>query len=131
MLLGSLRYIQKIFSHNISGRQENKFFARLFQAIRIEVNDELNALKDLLQQSLDLLNPSGRLVVISYHSIEDKIVKSFMKFGNFSNNPSKDFFGHMDTPFRLISKRPITPSSTEVRLNNKSRSAKLRICEKL
>ena len=109
----------------------NKFFARIFQAIRIEVNDEIGALKELLQQSVDVLKPSGRLVVISYHSIEDRLVKNFMKFGNFSNNSNKDFFGRELKLFNVITKKPITPSVEEVKHNNKSRSAKLRICEKI
>ncbi len=122
---------KKIFKDVVSPKYENQFFARLFQAIRIEVNDEINALKDLLIQSSNLLNPSGRLVILSYHSIEDKIVKSFMKFGNFNNHPEKDFFGNQSNPFRLVTKKPITPSDEEIKLNNKSRSAKLRVCEKI
>lgn len=109
----------------------NKFFARIFQAIRIEVNDEIGALKELLKQCLDILNPSGRIVVISYHSIEDRIVKSFMKFGNFLNSPAKDFFGNELKSFQLINKKPIVPSAAEIRFNSKSRSAKLRVCEKI
>ena len=120
-----------IFKGLVSDRHQNKFFARLFQAVRIEVNDEINALKELLNQSLELLNPSGRLVVISYHSIEDKIVKSFMRFGNFSSVPKKDFFGNHCQPFKIITKKPIVPTREEVQSNNKSRSAKLRIAEKL
>ena len=122
---------KQLFGSAISGKQENKFFARLFQAIRIEVNDELNCLKELLKQSLEILNPSGRLVVISYHSLEDKIVKNFMKFANFSNSPAKDFFGNPSLPFKVITKRPIVASDAEVKFNNKARSAKLRVCEKL
>jgi len=121
---------KNIFKKSISKNKENQFFARLFQAIRIEVNDEINSLKELLKQSLEILNPSGRLVVISYHSIEDKIVKSFMKFGHFSNYPCQDFFGNVLSPFNVITKKPITPSKIELKHNNKSRSAKLRICEK-
>ena len=112
-------------------KNNNKFFARIFQAIRMEVNDEIGALKELLKQCLDILKPSGRLVVISYHSIEDRLVKSFMKFGNFLNSPKKDFFGNELKSFQLINKKPIVPSVSEIKLNNKSRSAKLRICEKI
>jgi 16S rRNA (cytosine1402-N4)-methyltransferase len=123
--------LKKIFNNKTIGLKDNKFFARIFQAIRIEINDEINILKELLSQSLELLRPKGRLVVISYHSAEDKIVKSFMKYGNFLNTPKKDFFGNISTPFRLVTKKPIVPSVTEINQNNKSRSAKLRICEKL
>ena len=123
--------LKALFPQVIQSENKNKFFARIFQAIRIEVNDELTALKELLQQCLDVIKPSGRLVIISYHSIEDRLVKSFMKFGNFINSPDKDFFGNSSRPFRLINKKPITPSIAELKSNNKSRSAKLRICEKI
>ena len=123
--------LKDLFPQVIQSENKNKFFARIFQAIRIEVNDELTALKELLQQCLDVIKPSGRLVIISYHSIEDRLVKSFMKFGNFRNSPNKDFFGNPSRPFRIINKKPITPSITELKSNNKSRSAKLRICEKI
>jgi 16S rRNA (cytosine1402-N4)-methyltransferase len=122
---------KNIFNHTVSSKKKHQFFARLFQAVRIEVNDEINALKDLLIQAEKLLKPSGRLVVLSYHSIEDKIVKSFMKFGNFNSFSEKDFFGKKLSPFKLITKRPIVPTDLEIKLNNKARSAKLRICEKL
>jgi len=122
---------KQIFSPVVDKGKENKFFARLFQAIRIEVNDEINSLKELLKQSLEALNPSGRLVVISYHSIEDRLAKRFMRFGNFSNVSEKDFFGNSNPPFKIITKKPITPSEVELKVNKKSRSAKLRICQKL
>tara|TARA_B100001250_G_scaffold414621_1_gene454777 strand:- start:12202 stop:13104 length:903 start_codon:yes stop_codon:yes gene_type:complete len=122
---------KKLFNSPLSNKQENKFFARLFQALRIEVNDELNSLKELLTQALDILKPSGRLVVISYHSLEDKIVKNFMKFGHFINSPVKDFFGNPSFEFKLINRKPIVPSDHEIKLNNKARSAKLRVCEKI
>lgn len=109
--------------------KKNKFFARIFQAIRIEVNDEIESLKKLLQSSLELLSPGGRLVVISYHSIEDRIVKNFMRFGKFESFPEKDFFGNPFRPFELINKKPILASSKEIEINNRARSAKLRIAE--
>ena len=112
-------------------KNQNQFFARIFQAIRIEVNDEICALKELLKQALDILKPKGRLVVISYHSKEDKLVKSFMKFGNFLNTPNQDFFGNITKPFNQITKKPIVPSLDEVNSNNKARSAKMRVCEKI
>ena len=123
--------LKELFNASVSNKHENKFFARLFQAIRIEVNDELSALKELLNQALEILNPSGRLVIISYHSLEDKIVKNFMKFGHFLNSPVKDFFGNPSFSFKLINRKPIVPSYHEIKLNNRARSAKLRVCEKL
>ncbi|MAQ47846.1 MAG: 16S rRNA (cytosine(1402)-N(4))-methyltransferase [Flavobacteriales bacterium] len=122
---------KKIFNSIVNKQYENKFFARLFQAVRIEVNDELNALKELLVQSKDILKPSGRLVVIAYHSLEDVLVKRFMKFGNFLNFQEKDFFGRAKSSFKVITKKPIIPSEFELKNNTKSRSAKLRICEKI
>ena len=110
--------------------KKNQFFARIFQAIRIEVNDEINALKDLLSASLNVLKPKGRLVVISYHSTEDRVVKTFMKFGQFEAFAKKDFFGNQFRPFSLVNKKPIIPSSEEMNLNNRSRSAKMRVAEK-
>ena len=109
--------------------KKNQFFARIFQAIRIEVNDELNALKELLTSSLNVLRPGGRLVIISYHSIEDRIVKTFMKFGHFDAFPKKDFFGNQFRPFNLVNKKPILPSIKEMNLNSRSRSAKMRVAE--
>lgn len=110
---------------------ENRFLARVFQALRIEINDELWALQDLLQQSLDVLKPGGRLVVISYHSLEDRLVKNFMKSGNFEGKVEEDFFGNRKSVFNLINKKPITPGNEELRQNSRSRSAKLRIAEKI
>ena len=109
--------------------KRNQFFARIFQAIRMEVNDEINSLKELLTNTLEILKPGGRLVVISYHSIEDRLVKNFMKFGHFKSFPKKDFFGNKFSPFDLINKKPIMASSRELTLNSRSRSAKLRIAE--
>ena len=109
--------------------KRNQFFARIFQAIRMEVNDEINSLKELLTNTLEILKPRGRLVVISYHSIEDRLVKNFMKFGHFKSFPQKDFFGNKYSPFDLINKKPLMVSSRELMLNSRSRSAKLRIAE--
>jgi len=118
-----------LFSGSFYVPKKNQFFARIFQAIRIEVNDELNALKDLLGATLNALSPGGRLVVISYHSIEDRIVKTFMKFGHFEAFPKKDFFGNQSRPFTIVNKKPILPSSKEMISNNRSRSAKMRVAE--
>ncbi len=112
-------------------KQRNRELAQLFQAIRIEVNDELGALRRFLEQSLDVLKPGGRLVVMSYHSLEDRLVKTFMQSGNFEGNVETDPFGRTSRPFKLISRKPITPSDQELIDNPRSRSAKLRIAEKL
>ncbi|HEY9125050.1 MAG TPA: 16S rRNA (cytosine(1402)-N(4))-methyltransferase RsmH [Bacteroidales bacterium] len=110
---------------------ENKYMAQVFQAIRIEVNGELDNLKQLLEQSAEMLVPSGRLVVITYHSLEDRMVKNFIKCGNVEGNENKDFYGNRNAPFKAINKSVITPSDEELKTNNRSRSAKLRIAEKL
>ena len=109
---------------------ENKYLAMLFQALRIEVNGELEALQALLQQATEVLNPGGRLVVMSYHSLEDRLVKNFFKTGNFEGKLEKDFYGNPIVPLRLVTRKPITASETELQTNNRSRSAKLRVAEK-
>lgn len=111
--------------------KEKKFLAQVFQALRIEVNDEMRVLKDMLQQTLRVLKPGGRLVVITYHSLEDRLVKNFLKTGNFEGKGEQDFFGNLLTPFRLINNKVIVPSEEEIQSNPRSRSAKLRIAEKL
>jgi 16S rRNA (cytosine1402-N4)-methyltransferase len=108
----------------------HKFYAQVFQAIRIEVNQELEALKQLLLQTSELLKPGGRLVVISYHSLEDRLVKNFMKRGSFDGAIKKDFFGNVLKPFKEVIKHPHVPGEDEIRLNGRARSAKLRIAEK-
>ncbi|MBJ04810.1 MAG: 16S rRNA (cytosine(1402)-N(4))-methyltransferase [Flavobacteriales bacterium] len=123
--------LKSIFQASIPLKYQNKFFARLFQAIRIEVNDEVNSLKEMLDQTRNILVSSGRIVVISYHSVEDKVVKNFMKYGNLENSLQQDFFGNKLSQFKVLTKKPITPASTEINRNNKSRSAKMRVCEKI
>jgi len=115
----------------VPGKMKNKYLAQVFQALRIEVNSELEVLKDLLVQSKDVLKPSGRLVVITYHSLEDRLVKNFLKKGSFSGELEKDFFGNQLVDFKLITRKPVTPSNEELKLNNRARSAKLRIAEKV
>ena len=110
--------------------KENKYMAQVFQAIRIEVNDELKALEEMLLASPALLSTGGRLVVISYHSLEDRLVKNVTKFGNINGKPVKDIYGNLQRPFNPISKKPITPGDIELELNPRARSAKLRIAEK-
>lgn len=110
--------------------KENQYYAQVFQALRIEVNKELDALQELLIQSLDVLKPEGRLVVISYHSLEDRLVKNFMRSGKFEGEIEKDFYGNQLTPFKQITRKPIIPEAAEIKTNNRARSAKLRIAEK-
>ncbi len=115
----------------INKKQEKKELAQVFQALRIEVNKEMDTLKDMLRQALEALKPGGRLVVLTYHSLEDRLVKNFMKTGNFEGKSDKDFFGKVQTPFRLINNKVIVASEEEVESNPRARSAKLRIAEKL
>ncbi len=111
--------------------QEHKFYAKVFQALRIAVNREIESLREMLIQSLEMLAPSGRLVVITYHSLEDRLVKNFMKTGNFEGEEEKDFYGNQFSPFRLITRKGITPGADEIQNNNRARSARLRIAEKI
>ena len=115
----------------INPRQEKKDLAQVFQALRIEVNGEMEALKQFLKVSADRLKPGGRLVVITYHSIEDRIVKNFFKTGNVEGIEEKDFFGKVNTPWKAVTRSPIVASEEEVERNPRSRSAKLRVAEKI
>ena len=112
-------------------KDEAKFLTKLFQALRIELNGEIEALKMALEQSLKLLNPEGRLVVMSYHSLEDRLVKNFMRSGNTDGIIEKDFFGRATTPFKVITRKAIAPSDEEIQTNPRSRSAKLRVAERI
>lgn len=112
-------------------KNESKFLTKLFQALRIEVNGEMEALKMALEQSLKMLRPGGRLVVISYHSLEDRLVKNFLKSGNFEGQIEKDFFGRSTTPFELVTRKAVVPTEEELNRNPRSRSAKLRAAIKL
>lgn len=110
--------------------KENKVLSQLFQAIRIEVNDEMTVLQEFLNQTVECLKPGGRLVVIAYHSLEDRMVKNFMRSGKFEGEVEKDFFGNPLTPFNLISRKAIVPDKDEIAINPRARSAKLRVAEK-
>ncbi|MDX5420758.1 MAG: 16S rRNA (cytosine(1402)-N(4))-methyltransferase RsmH [Hymenobacteraceae bacterium] len=110
--------------------KENKYLAQVFQALRIEVNDEMKALEEMLQQTAEVLKPGGRLAVISYHSLEDRLVKNFIAKGKFFGEVEKDLFGNEKKPFDAVSRKPIVPSEQELLTNSRSRSAKLRIAEK-
>jgi len=112
-------------------RHEHKFYAKVFQALRIAVNHEIDYLKEMLEQALSVLNPGGRLVIITYHSLEDRVVKNFMKTGNFEEGEKKDFYGNVETPFRIINRKGTTPGDEEIANNNRARSARLRIAEKI
>ncbi len=112
-------------------KDEAKFLTKLFQALRIELNGEMEALKMAMEQSLKLLKPGGRLVVMSYHSLEDRIVKNFMRSGNTEGVIEKDFFGRSTTPFKVITRKAIVPTNEEIEINPRSRSAKLRVAERI
>ena len=111
--------------------EAHKYMAQVFQAIRIEVNDELGALKDFLLQGVETLNTGGRLVVLTFHSLEDRLVKNLMKHGNFEGEPVKDVFGHYKLNLKAINKKPVIAGENEIKQNSRARSAKLRIAEKI
>lgn len=115
----------------ISPKSEKKDLAQVFQALRIEVNDEMQSLRLLLEQSVRLLREGGRLAIITYHSIEDRMVKNFIKSGNVKGEIIQDIYGRFDTPWKMINRSPITPEEAEIEANPRSRSAKLRIAEKI
>jgi 16S rRNA (cytosine1402-N4)-methyltransferase len=121
--------LKTVLGRFLPAHKSHKILAQMYQAIRIEVNQEMDVLKEFLEQSLELLKPGGRLSVISYHSLEDRLVKRFMKNGMFEGEPEKDFFGNFSVPFKTIGKL-IVPDFQEIKINNRARSAKLRIAEK-
>lgn len=127
----TMEQLKKIVKPYMPPRKENQFMAQLFQALRIEVNDELNALKEMLEQAAEVLRPGGRLVVMSYHSLEDRLVKNFINNGKFEGEAEKDFYGNKLVPLKKVSRKPITANEEELKVNTRSRSAKLRIAEKL
>ena len=114
----------------VSRLQESKYLAKVFQALRIETNHEMDVLHDFLEQSIKLLKPGGRLVVITYHSLEDRMVKNFIRSGDFTGKQEKDFFGNVESPLLAINRKVIVPSEDEIERNPRARSAKLRIAEK-
>jgi len=122
--------LKNVISDRIPRGKENKYLAQVFQALRIEVNQELEALKEFLTQTAEVLEPGGRLVVMSYHSLEDRLVKNFIAKGKFSGEVEKDFFGNDQKPFDAVSRGAITASAQEIAQNNRARSAKLRIAVK-
>lgn len=123
--------LKQVIQKLVPKGKEHKYHAQVFQALRIEVNKELEALQDFLEQTSLVLKPEGRLVVMSYHSLEDRLVKNFMAKGKFKGEVEKDFFGNEIKPFKVISRKAIVASEDEVKQNNRARSAKLRIAEKI
>lgn len=130
MPLKTISEFKQAISSAVKGNPQ-KYFAQVFQALRIEVNDELGALKELLQQSPALLKPGGRIAIITFHSLEDRIVKNFFKFGSFMEAEIDEVYGNKtESPLKIITKKPIVPAETETRVNKRARSAKLRLAEK-
>ena len=121
--------LKEVLAKYLPERVRNKILAQIYQAIRIEVNQEMDVLKEFLEQSLEILKPGGRLSVISYHSLEDRLVKRFIKNGMFEGEPERDFYGNFSVPFKTVGKL-IVPDNAEIKINNRARSAKLRIAEK-
>jgi 16S rRNA (cytosine1402-N4)-methyltransferase len=122
--------LKLVLDRFLPAHKSHKILAQMYQAIRIEVNQEMDVLKEFLEQSLEILKPEGRLSVLSYHSLEDRLVKRFVKNGLFEGEPEKDFFGNFSVPFKTIGKL-IIPTNEEIKINNRARSAKLRIAEKM
>ena len=122
--------LKLVLSRFLPAHKSHKILAQMYQAIRIEVNQEMEVLKEFIEQSLETLNTGGRLSVISYHSLEDRLVKRFIKNGLFEGEPERDFFGNFSVPFKTIGKL-IVPDSNEIKITNRARSAKLRIAEKI
>ena len=121
--------LKNVLSRFLPAHKSNKILAQMYQAVRIEVNQEMDVLKEFLEQSLEILKPGGRLSVISYHSLEDRLVKRYIKNGMFEGEPERDFFGNFSVPFKTIEKL-IVPDDAEIAINNRARSAKLRVAEK-
>lgn len=120
--------LKLVLAKYLPEQHKNKILAQIYQAIRIEVNQEMDVLKEFLEQSLEILKPEGRLSVISYHSLEDRLVKRFIKNGMFEGEPERDFFGNFSVPFKSIEKL-IVPTDEEIKINNRARSAKLRVAQ--
>lgn len=126
----TVEQLRRVIAPFINPKQEKKELAQVFQALRIEVNNEIEALKALLTQSIEVLKPGGRLAIITYHSLEDRLVKNFMKTGNLEGRVEKDFFGRTLAPMTLVNSKPVTADEAEIERNPRSRSAKLRVATK-
>ena len=130
-IISTTQQLSEVITSCAKKHQEHKYYAQVFQAIRIEVNQELEVLKNMLEQTVKVIKPGGRLVVITYHSLEDRLVKNFIKKGKFSGQVEKDFYGKIYRPFKEVNTKVIVPLDEELELNPRSRSAKLRIAERL
>lgn len=128
--IDTVEQLKEVVKKHVPRGKENKYHAQLFQALRIEVNKELEALQEFLEQTVQVLKSEGRLVVMSYHSLEDRLVKNFMQKGKFKGEVEKDFFGNEIKPFKVVSRKAIVAGEEELQLNNRSRSAKLRVAER-
>lgn len=129
-VIDTTNQLKEALSEALPAKGEFKYLAKLFQAIRIEVNEEMRVLEEMLEQCIDIIRPGGRLVVISYHSLEDRIVKNFIKKGNFRGKVEKDFFGNVIKPFDEVVRGVVVPDDKEVELNVRARSAKMRVAER-
>lgn len=129
--VSTVRELMEALSGLVPSWEENKFYARLFQSLRIEVNHEMEALTEMLTQALQLLKQGGRLAVITYHSLEDRLVKNFIRTGNFGGESEKDFYGNVTAPLKAINRKVIVPTEEEIAENSRARSARLRIAEKI
>jgi len=129
--IATVEELKAILKNITPEKIEHKFLAQVFQALRIEVNEELKVIQDLLEQTVEVLKDGGRMSVITYHSLEDRLVKNFFKTGNVQGKVEKDFFGNLIRPMEPINRKPTVPGADEVKDNNRSRSAKLRIAEKI
>ncbi len=123
----TIQGFKEVIAPCIPKLKEHKYLAQVFQALRIEVNSEMEALREMLEQTVDVLKPDGRLVVITYHSLEDRLVKNYIKSGSFDGKAEKDFYGNVQTPLKAVNKKVILPSQEEIERNGRARSAKLRI----
>jgi len=131
MAIRTIDQFKEVIAGCVSKKNETKYLAKVFQALRIETNEELEVLKDFLSQSAGLLNPGGRLVVITYHSLEDRLVKNFIRAGNFEGQQEKNFYGHVTSVLTAVNRKVIVPDEEETERNPRARSAKLRIAEKV
>jgi len=127
--ISTIQQFKEVIAPCVPKFKDHKYLAQVFQALRIEVNQEMEVLKEMLMQASDVLKPEGRLVVITYHSLEDRLVKNYVRDGKFEGGASKDFFGNIQTPLEAVNRKPITPSEEEIERNGRARSAKLRIAK--